>query len=418
MATYAPDNTIFSKIASEIIHSFGWLMEQATKRRDQLLTELNELRNQFKERVGTQEAALKELERMRANLLDMSIKQNVLKDVKEESLSPVEKQIKEFSQKSISEPLLRFDCALTEMLHKMSTLGAIVEEEQKPTQQNTNLIQSDQINYSERVTAVRRIGREGTGEGEFKYPLSMHITDNDYLYVVERENKRVQVLDPESGTFLSQFGSSSLVEPNGVYANDLFCYVTDNSLHTLLQFSVENYELVKKSSPTGGTHKNLNNPAGLTGSDHVLYVADNRNDRVCVFDLYELEFLSEVGVGTLKNPCDVKVSCDEIYVLDNSPQYLHTFDKSGNSLRSILNSLCAEGKIFDPASFCIDNNRNIIVTDVQSQTLKIFSQEGKLLHCIGEVPGTEAVGECYGVILFRNTIFVSCSYPYHCVKVF
>ena len=58
--------------------------------------------------------------------MEMSIKQNFLLKSQEASLAPIEKQINDLKEKSVSEPLLRFEFSLTEILDNMETLGAIL----------------------------------------------------------------------------------------------------------------------------------------------------------------------------------------------------------------------------------------------------------------------------------------------------
>ena len=137
-----------------------------------------------------------------------------------------------------------------------------------------------------------------------------------------------------------------------------------------------------------------------------------------MYDSISLNYVSELEIGMLTSPYEVHISSNKIFVLDAGPLCLHTFDKSGMKLRSILT--CGKDKlILDPASFCLDSDMNILITDYGSRTLKVFSSEGELFHKIGKhAPGTESVRKCFGVVLFKEHIFVSCCTPFHCIKVF
>ena len=410
------DQSVFDRIASEIMTAFALIIEQTTKRRDQLLTQLNELRIQIQEKIQSQISGLKELEQMRTQIMEMSVKQNFLLKIQEASLAPIENQINDLKEKSVSEPLLRFECPLTEMLDKMETLGAIIDE-----QVNVNVKPSNEqrIDYSKKILAKRTIGKVGTENSEFQYPLRMHVSNIGLLYVVDRDNKRVQVFDVENCKFLLQFGQSQFTRPNGITANNKFCFITDSTENKIFKFSIEDYSLVKVNQGAGGSNENLDKPVGIAISeDELLYVADNANNRVCVYDSTSLNYVSELGVGMLLSPRDVIISSDKIFVLDVGPLCLHTFDKSGMKLRSILT--CGKDKqILTPSSFCLDSDMNILITDVGSRTLKVFSSEGELLHKIGkDAPGTESVGGCFGVALFRSDIFISCAEPFDCIKIF
>lgn len=79
---------------------------------------------------------------------------------------------------------------------------------------------------------LRRVGGKGAGPGQFQYPNGIAVL-GDFLYVVERDNHRVQVFSlPEFGT-VGSFGSEDLVRPYGIalYADPggaVEVYITDD----------------------------------------------------------------------------------------------------------------------------------------------------------------------------------------------
>ena len=393
--------SIFDRIESEIVNAFNLMIHHLTMRRDALLAELKNSRFAFEEKTQTRIDGLKELEQMRAQLLELSIKQNFILKVQKASLAPIEQQLNELKGEPVSEPLLRFEIPLTEMLTKTETLGAIFDK-------RTNVTSKHQIDYSHKNIAQKVIGKKGSGEGEFLTPLRMHICEGHHLYVVDSDNKRIQVFDVESGKYLLQFGRSHFTQPSGVVTLGKYCYVTDRTLNKIFKFEIGDYKLIKKSK-AGGSYRNLSHPTGIAVTDdEVVYVVDFSNSRVCAYDR-ELRYVSELGVGTLNSPSEVKICSELIYVIDVSSHCLHCFDKSGKELRSFLT--CGIGKqILGPSTFCFDGDKNIIIADHDAQTLKIFSPSGELLHQIGkEVPDTEDVGDCFGVVLFGQNIFVTCA---------
>jgi 3-phytase len=79
---------------------------------------------------------------------------------------------------------------------------------------------------------VRRVGRMGTGPGEFNYPNGIAVV-GDLVLVTERDNHRVQVLSLPDFESLGTFGEESLDRPYGIAfleASDgsLTVYVTDD----------------------------------------------------------------------------------------------------------------------------------------------------------------------------------------------
>lgn len=78
---------------------------------------------------------------------------------------------------------------------------------------------------------INRIGKEGNGKGEFDRPNGICVID-DYCFVVERNNKRVQVLSLPDFKSLGFFGSDFLINPYGIsvrkMGNAYDVYITDN----------------------------------------------------------------------------------------------------------------------------------------------------------------------------------------------
>jgi DNA-binding beta-propeller fold protein YncE len=50
------------------------------------------------------------------------------------------------------------------------------------------------------------VGSKGSGNGQFSIPYSIGIDSKDKIYVVDRENHRIQKFD-ENGTFIANWGN-------------------------------------------------------------------------------------------------------------------------------------------------------------------------------------------------------------------
>ena len=77
---------------------------------------------------------------------------------------------------------------------------------------------------------VRHVGVRGAGPGEFDRPNGIAIAD-DLVFVVERDNRRVQVLRLPGMDYVGEFGADLLQLPYGVWINNVEggyeVYVTD-----------------------------------------------------------------------------------------------------------------------------------------------------------------------------------------------
>ena len=115
-----------------------------------------------------------------------------------------------------------------------------------------------------------------------------------------------------------------------------------------------------------------------------LYLADKYNNMVTVLSSDTLENIRHITCATLNHPVDVKLSHSELYVLsENGDPRMHVFTHSG-TLLDYLNTRIEtlHQTIFGTYYFCLDSNCNILVTDISSHAIVIYSKRGVELHTI------------------------------------
>ena len=123
-----------------------------------------------------------------------------------------------------------------------------------------------------------KFGTNGSGPGEFNWPLLMCIGPDDFLYVSDHQNNRVQVFD-QSGTHIRVFGKGKVNRPIGIWpTKDGYVVVVSRDPHKVCFFTT-NGHLVHEIKDIG-----LNYPYGVTvDSKGSIYVADTNNCRVLKF---------------------------------------------------------------------------------------------------------------------------------------
>jgi 3-phytase len=82
---------------------------------------------------------------------------------------------------------------------------------------------------------VRTVGSEGNGPGQFNRPNGVAV-HGDHLFVVERDNHRVQVMSLPDFTVIGTFGGGELRAPYGLWLmetepGELEAYVTDSFMY-------------------------------------------------------------------------------------------------------------------------------------------------------------------------------------------
>ncbi len=75
-------------------------------------------------------------------------------------------------------------------------------------------------------TLINEFGETGAGASQMSGPMGLAVSDDDYLYIVDNGNARVQKFLPD-GTHVYNFGSDYLYRPSGVAVISNIIYVTD-----------------------------------------------------------------------------------------------------------------------------------------------------------------------------------------------
>ena len=113
-----------------------------------------------------------------------------------------------------------------------------------------------------------------------------------------------------------------------------------------------------------------------------VFIADRGNNRICIHDP-DLNHLRNIVHQSMFRPRDVKVSRDRLFVLcpDNSP-CIHVLTLEGDKLLSFIT--CGKGMdVLGPWFFCLDPLNNVVLGDQMSDSFRVFSPEGHLLHTVG-----------------------------------
>ena len=379
----------FDGVAMNITNTFQLLINQLTARRDALLRELQQKKENYISKETTRRAALEELTQQIGSL---SLKVNENRDL-HQLTTDLYKQRMEHLQTPTQLPLPFFSSpTLSRLQSQIAEFGEIKEWNQ---------------DYSLKKRPVLAVGKEGRAKDELYLPRGLALDEpNQLIYVADCGNSRAQVVSV-NGKFLRRFGQGILQSPWGIAVSEDNVYVTDRYLHAVLQFSKKDYELVRRTGTEGEGEGQLNYPRGLCiDYNGDVYVADTGNHRVSVFSK-DLDFLKHLFTQQLESPCDVKVTTSSVVVLDWSPNCVHFFSRSGALLRSSVTQV-ENGMVNSLDFFCLDPLGNVLITDDYSSNFKIFFPSGQLMHTIGK--GGHGRGELYyprGICLSQTgTIFV------------
>ena len=177
---------------------------------------------------------------------------------------------------------------------------------------------SSLLKFSKEGKLIKVVRRKGTQLGDFNGPSIIKII-NDKLYVCDRGNHRVQILNTEL-EYVNSFGCHGKGDGQFTKPNDIAqdragnLYVTDCHNNRVQVFDCKG-QFLSTFSTKEAASKQLSNPRGISvGSDQFVYVCDNGHSCVSVFKMSG-EFLT--SFGQFSNPAGIAIDNDGfLYVSD------------------------------------------------------------------------------------------------------
>ena len=300
----------------------------------------------------------------------LDLRQNILQPLKDKMIWIMECKKRETILDTSVESRSELRCDTRELERCISRLGEIVE------------VPVNVPRYATCHTSVVAAGKKGRAPGELDYPSCVAIHEETHqIFVANYGNNRVELFS-ETGEFLYQLGVGELSGPWGIAIHGDSVYVScwDD---TISKFSLTEMCLVRRIGGYGTDNGLFNSPHQLT-TDLIgrVFIADRGNNRICIHDP-DLNHLRNITHESMSGPSDVKVSRDRLYVLcpDNNPCML-VLTLEGDQLHSLIT--CGEGMdVLEPFFFCFDLLNNFVLSDSESDSIRVFSPEGNLLHTIG-----------------------------------
>ena len=347
----------FSRVEQEIRTYFDTIISAVTVRRDELLQQLNDLKQDYLSKEDLRKKQVQELEKMIEQLEGISVHQNPNLKFHEENIDRTKEEMKKVEQPTPI-PVPHFSSEdLQSLLQQLERIGTVQEVRRL---------------YFDKLEPVKSIGKEGNKNGEFYFPRGIRV-EGEKIYVCDTINKRVQVFSNDS-KFITEFGKGQLVNPYDIALYDKWAFVSDWNLNTVLRFQISNFKFMNKS-----VEGVLSGPRGLTVDRNEVLVANYYNHRIAVLNL-DLHYLREIGKGMLKSPYDIQTDSNKIFVVDeNSSQNVHVFSKSADLLYSMIS---VKTGYLNTMFICLDQFSNVIISNEEDNSIQIFTSKGQLIHSI------------------------------------
>ena len=231
-------------------------------------------------------------------------------------------------------------------------------------------------------------GEEGSGNGMFKNPLGVAVTDKDEILVADCLNHRVQVFD-SNGTFLRSFGhkgekAGEFNRPFGIAINkDRKIFVADQDNHRVQIFSWEGRYL-NSFGGQGSLNSQLSSPWGLSlDSTGNVIVADIGNKLIKIFTPYG-RFVMKIGwQDSLSDPVHC-VQCGEYFIVsDKNEHCIKVFNRKGDFQYKFGKKGKGDGEFNSPTYLLVNESQHLFVCDRYNHRVQVFELNGKLIGKFG-----------------------------------
>ncbi len=220
---------------------------------------------------------------------------------------------------------------------------------------------------------IKAFGVEGTGNGQFKQPVAIAIDPEGDVWVIDKGNFRVQEFTKE-GAYKSQFGGSGsgngkFFAPEGIAIDAKGnIWVTNSILPSRIQKFNSKGEFVKVISTGGSGPGQVSQPAGLdVDPEGNFWVADKNNNRVQEFNEAG-EFVRQwqgTGAAAFK-PFAIDVDANgTVWVGDIEHNRVEGFTPYGELLTSFGSEGSGAGqlKLSTPVGLQADPSGDILIAD-------------------------------------------------------
>ena len=274
------------------------------------------------------------------------------------------------------------------------------------------------------VKPVLSIGKQGLGEGMFKYPLGVAVSDGDEIVVADRDNNRVQVFD-SNGTFLRSFShqgknAGEFNCPVGVAINkDRNIFVADNWNHRVQIFSWEGRHLGSFSGK-GSLDSQLHLPWGLSlDSKGNVIVADTGNKLIKIFTPDGRFVMKIGGQGSFSFPTHC-VQCGEYFVVSDTGEHcIKVFNREGHFQYKFGKQGRGDGEFNFPFYPSVSQSKHLLVCDQGNHRIQVFDVDGKFVGKFGT--NGSKLGEFdnpFSVAILSNDQIVVSEYNNNRIQIF
>lgn len=238
--------------------------------------------------------------------------------------------------------------------------------------------------FSKNGQALSAFGEKGSMEGRFQFPLGIDVDNAGNIYIADAGNSRVQIFDRDTN-FTAAINlpvkSDKPADPTDVAVDESRnrLYVVDNDNHRLLVYDLSTRQLINTIGGPGDQELKFRYPfLTALNKENYLYVVDVINTRVQVISPDGL-FVTYVGgwgveKGQFFRPKGIAVDAsNRIYVSDSYMGVIQVFGTWGEFYGVLGDGRQkAVQKFKTPVGLFIDRDNRLYVVEMLAQKVSVY----------------------------------------------
>ena len=254
-------------------------------------------------------------------------------------------------------------------------------------------------------------------------PYGIAIDSKGLVYVADQKVGAVFIFNTETRdcTLIKNGVDAHFGMINAVAIDDADrLFVSDGKMHRVLVLNPQH-------RVEGQIAEGLVDPVGLAvdNENRFLYVVDEQQDLVFVYDADSLKLLRHIGTPGKKHASTLpgefggasNVALDKdgnVYVTDTMNNRVEIFDAEGTFVTQFGKHGDGPGYFARPKGIAVDSDGHIWVADQEQDRVGVFNRDGELLTYIGDVH-SNGVGQFKALVGIaidkQNRVFTTEEYP-------
>lgn len=229
---------------------------------------------------------------------------------------------------------------------------------------------------------IFQFGKEGEGEGQFKFPYGVTGDNKGNVYVADMYTGKISIFTSK-GKFIKYFEeldkkTHAIKSPAGIRIYKKKLYVTDIEANKVFVYDLNGKKLLEIVGLSTQDVLMAPNAVAIDNSGNI-FVADSGNQRILEFNKKGKPkrlingAKDKGGSSIFVNPRGIGIDSRGIlYIVNNLTHTIYGFDKKGKEVFSFGGMGSDNEKFYLPNGLFVDSDDQVYITDTLNQRVAVY----------------------------------------------